>query len=41
MLDARSGKDLTDPGIAPVIVSDSAGLSLNDEDRLIAYPTSG
>ncbi|MFG2437912.1 hypothetical protein [Streptomyces sp. NPDC048508] len=41
MLDARTGKDLTDPGVAPIFISESAGLALSDEDHLIAYPTSG
>ncbi|MFI2373185.1 hypothetical protein [Streptomyces sp. NPDC018833] len=43
VLDARSGDDVaTRPGIAPVVVNESAGLALDDSgDRLMAYPTSG
>ncbi|ARP72341.1 hypothetical protein LK07_24155 [Streptomyces pluripotens] len=40
-LDARTGKDLPNPGIAPILVNESAGLALDqDGSNLIAYPTS-
>ncbi|MFF7357831.1 PQQ-binding-like beta-propeller repeat protein [Streptomyces filipinensis] len=40
-LDARTGKDLPNPGVAPFLVNESAGLALDKGgSNLIAYPTS-
>ncbi|MGW0771950.1 outer membrane protein assembly factor BamB family protein [Streptomyces sp. NPDC002676] len=38
-LDARTGKDLPSPGVAPLLVDESAGIVLVDSS-LLAYPTS-
>ncbi|MCS0604168.1 PQQ-like beta-propeller repeat protein [Streptomyces sp. LP11] len=41
-LDARTGKDLPNPGAAPFLVNESAGLALDKGgSNLIVYPTSG
>ncbi|ARP72327.1 hypothetical protein LK07_24045 [Streptomyces pluripotens] len=40
-LDARTGKDLPNPGVAPFLVNESTGLVLDKGgSNLIAYPTS-
>ncbi|MFF9768169.1 hypothetical protein ACF1GT_16390 [Streptomyces sp. NPDC014636] len=39
-LDARTGKDLPSPRVAPLLVDESAGIVLGDSS-LLAYPTSG
>lgn len=39
-LDARTGKDLPSPGVAPLLVNESAGIVL-DDSGLLAYSTSG
>ncbi|GAA3135683.1 PQQ-binding-like beta-propeller repeat protein [Streptomyces rameus] len=39
-LDARTGKDLPSPRVAPLLVDESAGIVLRDSS-LLAYPTSG
>ncbi|CAM5258756.1 hypothetical protein SXANM310S_02561 [Streptomyces xanthochromogenes] len=38
-LDARTGKDVPSPHVAPLLVNESTGIVLND--GLVAYPTSG
>ncbi|MFE9925815.1 PQQ-binding-like beta-propeller repeat protein [Streptomyces sp. NPDC005774] len=37
-LDARTGKDLPNPGTAPLLVNESVGIALGDSG-LVAYPT--